>query len=851
MADPIGASNAPNAKPFDASLFDQGTVEKPVSPGFPVESPFMSTGGNPSAQEEITRNQPNQEGSGGLERVGDAVLPSSEDNAGKGKLSSAANYFRGEEALVESSGSFFDSFSSARADENNLFSTPPTSTGVTPLSPEGPGFSIMEDRLGIGSEVSVKSLEAAGVNSETLSMDSANLLADDDQKPGMSVNPDTVSMDSTNLLSEEDKDEHSIDQGNDSFDGKNELEEEEVEVVEGKEEEKKAGDDSSQAESSQEALGTAISLESPDTDTSLLEDSITKSSSELGENTLQEDDTFSDPLQAAPASPGQDGECDEGAKGPECKTNADTPTAAATPAVQPTLSTVNAPPSPSTPATPSLPSTLEEEKNPDPPKKTLSPPPQLMSSFSAPSGLVNPSPSRPRAPFQSSSSQEGDDPFVAALRSSDSDRRHDAWLPSEATQKILANRSIALQGTDYVVRDHLTMPGVIVEEPQGDPVKELVYRSMGEQECAKRSVLTINQVTRDEAGLKRLLDAGCLRAAIDLTGLLLTSGGQGKGQSGLPSRHTPHLMQVWFTRIAVLMKLQQFTVAEQELEPFGNMDKPDLFFEYYPDLYPGRKGSIIPFSFRVIHAELPMYVSKHQVCLDRLSAILTICQRIIQNLREGKSEYRQQIELSEENRKASLDLWKSREVRVLHSIGNCLVSMKEYLQAVNVFKSLIGKEPDNEVNILCGIARVYLQLGDLKSAQETYGDVEKKLALGGKEDQARIHINRGFLKVAQNQYAEGYKHFNEALKIEPGNFMAINNVSVCCLYLGRLKEALSLLENLVNHEGSEFLDEALVFNLCTLYELESSKSAAKKQNLLGLVSRSKGDGFNVGCLKMT
>ena len=30
---------------------------------------------------------------------------------------------------------------------------------------------------------------------------------------------------------------------------------------------------------------------------------------------------------------------------------------------------------------------------------------------------------------------------------------------------------------------------------------------------------------------------------------------------------------------------------------------------------------------------------------------------------------------------------------------------------------------------------------------------------------------RGFLKVAQNQYAEAYKHFNEALKIEPVNFM--------------------------------------------------------------------------------
>ena len=50
------------------------------------------------------------------------------------------------------------------------------------------------------------------------------------------------------------------------------------------------------------------------------------------------------------------------------------------------------------------------------------------------------------------------------------------------------------------------------------------------------------------------------------------------------------LLQIWFTRIAVLMKLNQYTLAETECEAFGNMDQPDLYFEYFPDLYPGRKG---------------------------------------------------------------------------------------------------------------------------------------------------------------------------------------------------------------------------------------------------------------------
>ena len=48
--------------------------------------------------------------------------------------------------------------------------------------------------------------------------------------------------------------------------------------------------------------------------------------------------------------------------------------------------------------------------------------------------------------------------------------------------------------------------------------------------------------------------------------------------------------QVWFCRIALLFKLQMFSTAEVELEAFGSFNQPDLFYEFYPDTYPGRKG---------------------------------------------------------------------------------------------------------------------------------------------------------------------------------------------------------------------------------------------------------------------
>ena len=48
--------------------------------------------------------------------------------------------------------------------------------------------------------------------------------------------------------------------------------------------------------------------------------------------------------------------------------------------------------------------------------------------------------------------------------------------------------------------------------------------------------------------------------------------------------------QLWFVRLALLVKLGLFQNADMEFEPFGDLDQPDLYYEYYPHVYPGRRG---------------------------------------------------------------------------------------------------------------------------------------------------------------------------------------------------------------------------------------------------------------------
>ena len=76
--------------------------------------------------------------------------------------------------------------------------------------------------------------------------------------------------------------------------------------------------------------------------------------------------------------------------------------------------------------------------------------------------------------------------------------------------------------------------------------------------------------------------------------------------------------------------------------------------------------------------------------------------------------------------------------------------------------------------------------------------------------------------------------------------LLVFNLTLYCTIL----QALALLERIIWADPTTNLQEGLLFNLCTIYELESSYSLQKKQKLLEFVSKHRGDGFNISCLKI-
>nr|KAF6430434.1 trafficking protein particle complex 12 [Molossus molossus] len=179
------------------------------------------------------------------------------------------------------------------------------------------------------------------------------------------------------------------------------------------------------------------------------------------------------------------------------------------------------------------------------------------------------------------------------------------------------------------------------------------------------------------------------------------------------------------------------------------------------------------------------------------------------------------------------------------------LSSQDYVLAVDAYRCVIQACPEQEPQLLSGIGRIFLQIGDIKTAEKYFQDVEKVAqTLDGLQGKSMVLMNRAFLHLGQNDFAGAHRFFTEVLRIDPANAVAHNNAAVCLLYLGQLKASLRQLEAMVQQGPAHSLHESVLFNLSTMYELESSRSAQKKQALLQAVAGSEGDSFNTQCLKL-
>jgi trafficking protein particle complex subunit 12 len=157
-------------------------------------------------------------------------------------------------------------------------------------------------------------------------------------------------------------------------------------------------------------------------------------------------------------------------------------------------------------------------------------------------------------------------------------------------------------------------------------------------------------------------------------------------------------------------------------------------------------------------------------------------------------------------------------------------------------------EPAEKAEYLSLHGRILLQIGDVHGAEKKFLAARKfKTASAERE-----LIDRGLMAVAQNDFQEAYKFFQNAHLKDPNSVIVQNNICVCLLYTGRLKEAIKMYETAIEKNITGAMNSEFLINLATLYELETTDSNTKKLDLLKKISQNVVD-CNVNlmnCLKL-
>lgn len=213
-------------------------------------------------------------------------------------------------------------------------------------------------------------------------------------------------------------------------------------------------------------------------------------------------------------------------------------------------------------------------------------------------------------------------------------------------------------------------------------------------------------LTVDDRGINSLIDGKCYRAAIALTSRLLTNHGQGI-QGNTSVKHSAHSLQLWHTRIALLIKINELEVARNEAEVFGQLTHPDFFYSFQqPQVFKSRYGSISSFTFRLLLAsELPLKLNKPNEALNNLLTMLDTTTKI----------HKFFVDLGKAN---EVEFWQHRKILLLSSMINCSMVMRNFDLAHQLYQKILAMpnlNDDLQYTITSAWGRTYVPLNLLQT----------------------------------------------------------------------------------------------------------------------------------------
>ncbi|KAJ9065839.1 Trafficking protein particle complex subunit 12 [Entomophthora muscae] len=198
------------------------------------------------------------------------------------------------------------------------------------------------------------------------------------------------------------------------------------------------------------------------------------------------------------------------------------------------------------------------------------------------------------------------------------------------------------------------------------------------------------------------------------------------------------LMKLWCYRLLSLININLCQLASAELDKLGDLFRAELQYEAFPELFPDRKGPIVPFTLQVIWARLPSYLGDNMTSIDRLYFLMSRCN---------------QASLAEPDKK---NIWIGRIKQLSILVVNYLIKLEDFAMATETLDCLI-KEVGSDPSLQHIMFRIHIYCGNLPCARVAFQNLCKSLDKETmpafepvlKIDESLLHMAEGNWRLAQ------------------------------------------------------------------------------------------------------
>lgn len=142
-----------------------------------------------------------------------------------------------------------------------------------------------------------------------------------------------------------------------------------------------------------------------------------------------------------------------------------------------------------------------------------------------------------------------------------------------------------------------------------------------------------------------------------------------------------------------------------------------------------------------------------------------------------------------------------------------------------------------------------MQIGDLSGARESFALVEG-LGIEDKGVKNLVNRNRALVYSVEKDYISAVREYEECIERDPMDVVAINNKALCLMYLRDLSDSIKVLEGALERVPTAALNETLIVNLCSMYELAFVNHSEIKGTLSNWIARVAPDDFDSSCTRI-